>query len=91
MERSVTYEDRIAALPVQAGDLVMIPKGVSVLSLNPSKGRYQTRRATSVTVNEVFPGYRTNMEFKPATIRWAGSGGYWCECDLDDVQKRERA
>lgn len=80
--------------PFNAGDRVIIPKGTWVRRFF-QKNHDTSRRRSVVTVSHVQAGYldrgfqqrvyqpTTLVDVKP-TITWAGSGGYWAECDLSE-------
>lgn len=71
---------RSGELPVQ-GDRVVVPANVPVVTTGPRKN-FTTKRRQTVTVVSVYSNRNS--------IRWAGSGGYWCEVSIEDiVQKGE--
>lgn len=68
--------------PFNVGDSVMIPAGTTYTTANPAvRGRHKTKRAITVTVDDVFPAFlvRTKTDrilVRPLRIRTTGSGGY---------------
>lgn len=85
------YEDE---LPLKDGDKVVIPKGVKVRSFNPSKKDYVTKQKTTVVARigngsaDPKDGDSTHVlmhALSNPTVTWAGSGGYWCSVDLNDI------
>jgi hypothetical protein len=89
------FEGYIEKLPIHSGDKITIPKGTMVRSHGESKPAGKT---FTVTVHHVLNGYepndadiayaerhgRTAAGFNPKAV-WAGSGGYWCEVDMNDI------
>jgi len=120
------------ALPFKKGDTVVIPAGVEIQTLHPSKPhKIINKRKRKVKVNHLmngqsispdffkrndFPGYDAEFdhydllrldartepdaeksiakwkalrEYKIHTrnpkIVWPGTGGYWCEVDINDL------
>lgn len=77
-------------LPIQPGHKVVIPAGVVVKSTNPSKREYITIRKQTIKVNHTIcgsialPWDKDGQTFNP-TVNWAGTGGYWCWVDINDV------
>ena len=76
-------------LPFKAGDSVLIPKGTMVRNLH--RGEYPAGRTYTVTVNHILSGaeYQNGGPDGPTVINpkvcWAGTGGYWSECDINDI------
>lgn len=76
-------------LPINGGDIIIIPKGVKVKTMHPSKDSYITKRKQKIEVNHTLPGQSLadgTPRINPS-VRWAGTGGYWCEVDINDVIK----
>lgn len=79
---------------VDQGQHVRIPKDVYVTSTRP-KGDFITVRAQVVKINHILPGIARNVFARdpkgidlgvPPKVVWAGSGGYWCEVDVNDIE-----
>ena len=78
-------------LPIKKGDKVRIPKGTEIRSMG-AKGLHKSGRAQTITAHRVCTG-ATNRPFtgdpehisNPKVI-WPGSGGYWSEADINDVE-----
>ncbi len=87
----------LATLPVKCGDTVTIPKGTVVRHRGKDK---PAGRNFKVKVDHLLPGM-TRSDYKPGhtqadargmvqtlvnpAVRWAGTGGYWAECDVNHV------
>lgn len=85
----------VEKLPIQSGDKILVPKGVVIRYRSQSK---PAKRTHHVVVHHVLNGYTPDEaekayqkrhggeanKFNP-TVVWAGSGGYWCEADMNDV------
>lgn len=69
-------------LPIRPGHRVLIPKGVKIRSTHPQRGTYISGRNMTVTIHHILPG--TSHYSNPKVV-WAGSSGYWCEVDINDV------
>jgi len=86
-------DGRIAIPGIRRGMKVRIPEGVYIKSCG-SSGDYISKRATTITVKSFHPGIEGN--FKPGdynympsedpTVVWAGSKGYRCEADVNDIE-----
>ena len=73
-----------------------MPKGTKLVRRTDNKPGMVVKAKTTVKVHAIFQGYPamycSDGEFlypKPATISWAGSGGYWKEvlaCDVTPVR-----
>lgn len=75
-------------LPIKDGDIVIVPKGTKVKSTHPKIREYVTQKNIKVLVNHTLPGQSIgDNPIKNPSIRWAGTGGYWCEVDVNDVVK----
>lgn len=72
----------------KAGDRVRVKKGARISSTHPSHdGVKIAGRSYQVEVYTSFRGYRSaDGEDIPPTVHWAGSGGYWKWCPLEDVE-----
>lgn len=88
--RHLGYHDReaMAALPVKKGDRVRIPKGVVFKQVG--KDAKAAGRSYVVTVHHLLPGRSSYVRdiltpLENPKVCWAGSGGYWCEADVNDV------
>lgn len=81
-------------LPIKRGDKVRVPKGTFIRTTHPQRENGPSKRTQTVTINHILNGtdehkgyhgewqYRTN----PSVV-WAGTGGYWCEADINDVEQ----
>lgn len=86
-------EDR--DLPIKPGDTVTIPKGVVVKTIG--KPPKPAGRTYKVRVDHILSGSNAYLEgnafrreiVRPTSpkVRWAGTGGYWSEADINDVRK----
>jgi len=73
-------------LPIKPGDKVIIPMGIKIKSLHPKKKEYVSRRKQTIEVNHILSGVTTgNLPKSNPKVCWAGSGGYWCEVDINDL------
>lgn len=114
-------------LAFEPGTFAVIPKGVKVRTMHPSRDEYVTARAQKVRVNHMLPGrfvsvrealeeyrqrlegqgvdlselerwrkenapeyYRCMVRVEEPSVRWAGSGGYWCEVPASAVEPVEQ-
>lgn len=82
-----TYKGYCKTLPIKQGDTITIPKGIAVHSTHPHRKNYATKRAMKVVVNHILPGSDAYGEYEATNpkIVWAGTGGYWCEVDINDL------
>lgn len=96
MTRIEGYQDDNAmlALPIKRGDTVIIKKGtiIYVVGQEPKPAG----RTYQVKVHSLSPGQNRPVghpQHDPSygvqnpRIVWPGSGGYWTECDVNDVVK----
>ena len=128
----MNYRGYCETLPIKKGDTVIIRKGTTINSFNPSKLAYTAKKDTKVNVNHVLcgscisaslvdrhdilflesAGYDEEIRKQlndlywheiqrvgydsvnhqryayPVTnpsVVWAGTGGYWCEVDINEV------
>lgn len=66
--------------------IVVVRAGSSVRSYNPSKRNYTLKRDQKVTVWFKFHEVKDGEHIiNQAEISWAGTGGYWCHTDIDNV------
>ena len=83
-------------LPLRRGDIVKIPKGTMVE--NHRTGVKPAGRTYTVTVSHILSGaeyndramegpYYDGPQIVNPKIVWAGSGGYWSECDINDIRE----
>lgn len=94
------FEGYVEKLPIHSGDTITIPKGTVVRQRGESK---PAKRTFKVKVHHVLNGYTPDaaeqayqarhgnpnaVGFNPKAI-WAGSGGYWCEVDMNDVPEAQ--
>ena len=73
--------------PVERGTRVVIPKGTMIVSdmrPNPKDRGFVAQTTHVVTVNHCSRKARGGVY--ETTVRWAGSGGYWREAFLRDVE-----
>jgi len=79
---------------IKSGMHVRIPKDVYVSSCRP-KGDYITVRAQIIKVAHTIPGIARNVFVRdpkgidrgvPPKVVWAGTGGYWCAVDINDIE-----
>lgn len=113
------YDD----LPFQKGQEVIIPSGVTVKTMHPSRDSYTTSRKQKVRIHHFLPGqtvrlidavkdrhvrqiaqerfdmneleaeverdhagaYDKRIPLQNPTLCWPGTGGYWCEVEINDV------
>jgi hypothetical protein len=74
---------------ITRGTWVRIRKGAPIKSTNPSRRQYETGRATVTEVNHVFREHinpNNSNELVPASFYYAGTGGYWCEANISDIE-----
>lgn len=91
--RFVGYHDP-ETLPIKPGQVVTIPKGTLVKTVYHAPRR--AGRTYKITVDHLLPG-RTDRPFSADApthlenpkVCWAGTGGYWAECDLNDVPEAQ--
>jgi hypothetical protein len=84
----VGYHDD-ADLPIQRGDKVRIRKGTMVKRIG--KPASPAARTFTVVVDHTLCGsnsFAGNPLSNPS-VRWAGSGGYWAEVDINEAEKVE--
>ena len=88
-------------LPIMSGDKVTIKKRVIVRSRGENK---PAGRTFTVQVHHVLNGYKpdaaeiayqerhgnTAVGWNPKVV-WPGSGGYWCEVDMNDIPEAQEA
>lgn len=85
---------------IQKGDKVRVRKGAPIRTLRSNNVVYsggerpgqRARKSYTITVHRVGNGWverPTNRApiVRNPTIIWAGAGGYWCEVDINDVEK----
>jgi hypothetical protein len=93
------HED--ADLPVKRGDTVTIPKGTHLRTTHPQMKDRVAARTYRVKVDHILPGSTdtkheqateppyhfivTKVPLTNPSVRWAGTGGYWFEADLNDI------
>lgn len=76
-------------LPIQKGDIVLIPKGTPYSTTRKAKwleGHPVMGRNHKVRVHSVSNGYYGQHVHNP-TVTWVGSGSYWCEVEMRHVTK----
>jgi hypothetical protein len=71
----------------KAGERVLMPAGVEIRTTG-EKGVFTSKRKQIVAVHRVndggLYGERGEVVEIPASIIWAGAGGYWCEVSVRD-------
>jgi len=71
------------------GQVVRIPKGTRISRPTfPGDREIVAGRTYSVILNDVYAGYvdpRDRSVVQPRLL-WAGTGGYWCYADPNDVE-----
>jgi hypothetical protein len=94
-----------SSLPVRAGDIVTIPRGTKIRTTRPgAANKVKTAgRTYRVKVDHVLTGRTVSVHVaradrgetpgpkEPPSIRWAGTGGYWFEVDINDVPEVQAA
>jgi hypothetical protein len=70
----------VVSNPFSHGDKVRIRKGAKILTTHPSGRVRFARRSQIVTVNHTLGD---------DTIAWPGTGGYWCDVHVSDVERIE--
>ena len=91
-----------SALPVKPGDMVRVPKGTLIRTTGPGdniiiSGKSQRVRVHHMLCGQGVPdGHPHIMALRDVTVVnpyvvWAGSGGYWHECDVNDVEWEDEA
>ena len=86
----IGYFSDKSILPFKRGDIVTIPKGTRYHSMKD--GEYHIAgRTYKVKVDHILCGTDYMDHGKRITVNpeisWAGSGGYWHRCDINDVKK----
>lgn len=87
-------------LPLKKGDVVTICKGVLVRTTRPSRRphggghpyvRETAGRTYKIVVDHVLNGTSGEgvASINPS-VRWPGSGGYWCEVDINDIPEAQK-
>jgi hypothetical protein len=98
-KRFVGYHD-VRTLPIKKGDKVRIRKGT--ITKRILRDPKPAGRTFTITVDHILCG-STRTEYVQSSslsgvqqvqipeenpkVRWAGSGGYWVEVDINDVEK----
>lgn len=85
-------------LPIKKGDVITILKGAFIKTMKPSPtGGFVKKtagRTYKVTVDHVLPGrnrpvgqpgHDGSYPVESPSVRWAGTGGYWYEVDLNEI------
>ena len=85
-------------LPIKRGDTVTITKGVMVKHTGQGYPTKPAGRTFKVKVHHLLNGSnlmvtgRHEHEERPASppvVRWAGSGGYWREVDINEIPEAQ--
>lgn len=74
---------RLETLPIKAGQTVTILKGTPIKQVGQPVRL--AGRTYKVVVNHMLCGFENperGIVQNPA-VRWAGTGGYWCEVDIN--------
>lgn len=82
------YVGHVPVLPLKKGDLVTIPKGTTILHM--LKGIITSKRAYTVIIHDTTNGYEYDGKIHNPKVCWAGSSGYWCYADINDVTWMEK-
>lgn len=77
-DKYVGYHDDLD-IPFSQGEQVIIPQGARCYSTQ--KGQFLSKRKQIIKIDHLLTG---SSKSNPS-VRWAGSGGYWVECDVNDV------
>lgn len=73
-------------LPLKAGDIVTIRKGVTIFTTHPDGRGKVAGRTYKIKIDHVLWGCtRDGEHYRNPSVRWPGSGGYWNEVDINDV------
>lgn len=82
---------RCEVLPIRPGQKVTIKKGTIVRSLGPA-GIHPAARTYTVVAHSVDNGVHRHRNYHNELVDtvnpkivWVGSGGYWCDVDINDV------
>lgn len=77
----------LSGLKYFKGTVVTLRRGSVVRSTSPSKEEYTLSREQKVKVRNFYEGYPETCGYpgRPAEITWAGTGGYWCWTDANNV------
>lgn len=79
----VQVADEGAIVRIERGVRVRIPQGATVRTMHPSRDSYVLKRSQVVKVDHTLGGTPAYPEWNqpavPLTVRWPGTGGYWCE------------
>lgn len=62
---------------LKRGDKVRIRKGARVHTLYPGKADYNLTRSQVIKVDHTIGN----------KVRWAGSAGYWCSVNIEDINR----
>jgi hypothetical protein len=85
MPKYIGYHEK-KDIPFKAGQEVVIPRGVVVKSMNPSKNEFITSRIRKIVIDHVLTGCDDGFTAASnPSVRWAGTGGYWNEVDINDI------
>jgi len=88
--KCIGYFSDLSILPFKKGDTVIIPKGTKYHSMKD--GEYHIAgKSYKVKIDHILCGAeymeRGEMIVQNPEVSWAGSGGYWNRCDINDVKK----
>lgn len=86
----IGYHHSLDKLPIKKGDIIRIKKGTRYHSMRD--GEYHVAGKTyKVKVDHLIHGAqymdRDIKIVKNTEVTWAGSSGYWCRADINDVEK----
>jgi hypothetical protein len=78
-------------LPIKRGQVVSVPKGTPVKQVG--KPIRPAGRTFKVKVDHLLFGFEDPERgiVQNPQIRWAGSGGYWCEADINLIPEANAA
>jgi len=83
------FQDK-SLLPFKSGDIIIIPKGTRYHSMKDGEWHI-AGKSYKVKINHILCGCqyteRGEMFITNPEVSWAGSGGYWHRCDINNVKK----
>jgi hypothetical protein len=88
------------SLPIKRGDVVTILKGTVIRTPHLAVKERVAGRTYKVRVHHVLNGVTISQHAcsrgetpgpkRNPSVVWAGTGGYWCEVDINDVPETNR-
>jgi hypothetical protein len=93
--QALKYVGPFGSVPFKVGDKVRIRRGTQVYTTNPKYAGSKIAGTTHViTVFDISPGWvckdegmQDGIRMSQPTVRWAGTGGYWCWVDANNVEQ----